>query len=218
MTPEEVTALFTRSEGEYLFARWGRPIAPVVFGVDDATLATFKGACEAVVGLAGHEMAETDPDLGSNLIVFFFEDWTELLQVPHLDRLVPDLARRVARLQAAGANQYRFFRFDEQGAIKAAFVFIRMDPDLSRMPAESIALNQIAQTILLWSDTAFAERSPLARAPGGMLVLRPEIAAVIRAGYDPAMPAVARESSHALRLAARVGHTLGKIQILGQEQ
>ncbi|ARC87985.1 hypothetical protein [Rhodovulum sp. MB263] len=218
MTPEEVTALFTRSEGEYLFARWGRPIAPVVFGVDDATLATFKGACEAVVGLAGHEMAETDPDLGSNLIVFFFEDWTELVQVPHLDRLVPDLARRVARLQAAGANQYRFFRFDEQGAIKAAFVFIRMDPDLSRMPAESIALNQIVQTILLWSDTAFAECSPLARAPGGMLVLRPEIAAVIRAGYDPAMPAVARESSHALRLAARVGHTLGKIQILGQEQ
>ncbi|MBL3587188.1 hypothetical protein JMM61_17675 [Rhodovulum sulfidophilum] len=217
MTPEEVTALFTRSEGDYLFARWGRPIAPVVFGVDDATLAIFKGACEAVVGLAGHEMAETDPDLGSNLIVFFFEDWTELVRVPHLDRLVPDLARRVARLQAAGANQYRFFRFDEQGAIKAAFVFIRMDSDLSRMPAESIALNQIAQTILLWSDTAFAERSPLARAPDGMLVLRPEIAAVIQAGYDPAMPTVAHDSSHALRLAARVGHTLGQIQILGQE-
>jgi hypothetical protein len=35
-------------------------------------------------------------------------------------------------------------------------------------------------------------------------VLRPELAALIRAGYDPVMPAVARDSSHALRLAARV--------------
>ncbi|PTW50185.1 MULTISPECIES: hypothetical protein [Rhodovulum] len=215
MTPDEVTALFTRSDGDYLFARWGRPIAPVVFGVDDATLATFKGACEAVVSLAGHQLTETDPDLGSNLIVFFFEDWLELVRVPHLDRLVPDLVRRVGRLQAAGANQYRFFRFDEDGAIRAAFVFVRMDADLARVPAESIALNQMVQTILLWSDTAFAERSPLARTPDGTLVLRPEIAAVIRAGYDPAMPTVARDSSHALRLAARIGRTLG--QTLAQD-
>jgi hypothetical protein len=37
----------------------------------------------------------------------------------------------------------------------------------------------------------------------GVTVLRPEIAAVIAAGYDRVMPAVARDSSHALRLAAR---------------
>ncbi|ARE39805.1 hypothetical protein RGUI_1664 [Rhodovulum sp. P5] len=205
MTPEDVTNLFTRSDGSYLFARWGRPIAPVVFGVDDATLATVKGACEAVVALAGHRMAETDPELGTNLMIFFFRDWAELTAVPDLDRLVPDLGPLVARLQAAGANQYRFFRFDQAGAIKAAFVFVRMHAGLSALPAETVALNQMVQTILLWSDTAFADQSPLARTPDGTLVLRPEIAAVIRAGYDPVMPAMAQDASHALRLAARMG-------------
>jgi hypothetical protein len=39
----------------------------------------------------------------------------------------------------------------------------------------------------------------------GQTVLRPEVAAVIRAAYDPVMPAVASDPSHALRLAARIG-------------
>ena len=63
MTPDEIAPLFTRADGNYLFARWGRPIAPVVFGVTEQTLAVVKGACEAVVALAGHRMAETDPEL-----------------------------------------------------------------------------------------------------------------------------------------------------------
>lgn len=205
MTPDEVTALFTRADGQYLFARWGRPIAPVVFGVAAETLATIKGAAEAVVALAGHRMAETDPELGSNLMIFFLRDWQELLDTPNLDRLVPDLGPLVARLQAAGANQYRFFRFDDGGGIKAAFVFVKMDAELSCLPAETIALSQMVQTILLWSDTAFATQSPLARTPDGMLVLRPDIAAVIRAGYDPVLPTMADDPSHALRLAARMG-------------
>ncbi len=74
MNPDDVTALFTRSNGSYLFARWGRPIAPVVFGVDDATIGIFKGAIEALVALAGHKMAETDPELGTNLMIFFLRD------------------------------------------------------------------------------------------------------------------------------------------------
>lgn len=204
MDATAVEALFTRSDGSYLCARWGRPIVPVVFGVEDATLSVVKGAIEAVVALAGHRMAETDPELGANLMVFFFRDWAELPQVPNLDRLVPDLAPLCDRLAAAGANQYRAFRFDEAGAIRAVFVFIRMDDVLSAMPAETLALSQAAQVILLWSDTAFAETSPLARA-GEAVVLRPEIGAVIRAAYDPVMPVVAREASHALRLAARIG-------------
>jgi hypothetical protein len=80
--PEDVTRMFTRAGGDYLFARWSRPIVPVVFGVDDATLATVKAAIEAVVALAGHRMAETDPELGANLLVFFFRDWKELAEVP----------------------------------------------------------------------------------------------------------------------------------------
>ena len=123
MTGEDVEALFTRADGSYLFARWGRPIVPVVFGVEDATLRVVKGALEAVVALAGHRMAETDPELGANLMVFFFRDWAELPQVPNLDRLVPDLGPLCARLEEAEANQYRIFRFDAAGAIRAAFVF-----------------------------------------------------------------------------------------------
>ncbi|THD85028.1 hypothetical protein E7811_04715 [Aliigemmobacter aestuarii] len=206
MDAAEVQALFTRADGQYLCARWGRPIVPVVFGVDDATLSVVKGAIEAVVALAGHKMAETDPELGANLMVFFFRDWSELPEVPNLDRLIPDLAPLCDRLQGAGANQYRIFRFDEAGAIRAAFVFVRMDSDLQSVPAETLALSQAVQVILLWSDTAFLGASPLARA-GETVILRPEIGDVIRAAYDPVMPAVARDASHALRLAARTGRT-----------
>jgi len=204
-TPEQIEALFTRADGSYLFARWGRPIAPIVFGVDDATLSTVKGAVEAVTVLAGHQMAETDPELGVNLMFFFFHDWEELREVPDLDRLVPDLAPLVDKLIAADANQYRIFRFDEAGAIKAAFVFLRMDENLSKVPAETLALSQMVQTIVLWSDVAFQDRSPLASVPDqDTVILRPDIAEVIRAAYDPVMPAVAEDSSHALRLAARL--------------
>ena len=204
MTPDMVEQLFTRRDGSYLCARWGRSIVPVVFGVDDATLSVVKGAIEAVVALAGHEMAEADPELGANLMLFFFSDWTELPEVPNLEKLVPDLGPLCARLQAAGANQYRAFRFDEKGAIKAAFVFLRMDDHLAAMPAEDLALAQAAQVILLWSDQAFAGSSPLARVGAGV-ILRPVIAGVIRAAYGVAMPAVARDASHALRIAARLG-------------
>ncbi|MFC2966496.1 hypothetical protein [Acidimangrovimonas pyrenivorans] len=203
MTADEVQALFTRADGSYLFARWGRPIVPVVFGVADQTLPVVKGAIEAVVTLAGHQMAETDPELGANLMVFFFRDWAELAALPDLDRLIPDLHPLVERLQAQGANQYRAFRFDSEGAIQAAFVFVCMDEALSQMPAETLALAQAAQVILLWSDTAFAEKAPLAQV-GERVILRPEIGDVIRAGYDPVMPAVAEDPSHALRLAARL--------------
>lgn len=202
MAPGEIEALFTRGDGQYLFARWGRPIVPVVFGVEDASLAVFKGAFEAVVTLAGHRMAETDPELGANLMLFCFREWGELLEVRDLGRLVPELPALVARLEAAGANQYRIFRFDAEGAIKAAFVFMRMDDALSAMPAETLALAQAVQTIVLWSDRAFDGSSPLARL-GERVILRPEIGAVIRAGYDPVLPGAARDASHALRLAAR---------------
>ncbi|APX12107.1 hypothetical protein [Tateyamaria omphalii] len=202
MRPDEIEALFTRDSGDYVFARWGRPLAPVVFGVKDETLGTIKGAVEAVCQLAGHEMAETDPELGSNFMWFFFSDWAELPEVPGLDRLVPDLGPLVKRLQDADANQYRIFRFDAAGAIKACFVFLRMDKHLSTVPAETLALSQVVQSMLLWSDLAFRDRSPLAVA-GETTVLRPDIAALIRAAYDPVMPAAADDPSHALRLSAR---------------
>ncbi|WP_375257369.1 hypothetical protein [Citreimonas sp.] len=207
MTSDEIAALFTRSDGSYLCARWGRPIAPIVFGVDDATLGVVKGAFEALCALAGHQMAETDPELGANVMVFFFREWEELLQVPDLDRLIDGLSPLVQRLSEAGANQYRVFRFDRDGAIRACFVFLRMDDTLSALPAETLALSQVVQTMVLWSDTAFTDRSPLGQLEDGRVVLRPEIGALIRAVYDPVMPAVAQDPSHALRLSARIDAT-----------
>lgn len=203
--PEEIEALFTRQDGSYAFARWGRPIAPIVFGVDDATLQTIKGAVEAVVTLAGHQMTDTDPELGSNLMFFFFRDWSELLEVPDLDRMIPGLPELVARLNAADAAHYRAFRFDDQNAIQAGFVFIRIAGDAAKQPAEDLALSQAVQVILMWGDQAFAQTSPLALIPGQKnSVLRPEIAGVIAAGYDRMMPLFADDKSHALRLFARL--------------
>jgi len=205
MTPDQIEALFTRGDGTYLFARWGRPIAPIVFGVEDRTLEVVKGAIEAVVSVAGHQMSETDPELGANLMIFFFRDWDELLEVPDLGRLIPDLGPLVTRLKGADANQYRVFRFDAAGAIKASFVFLRMDENLAAVPAETLALNQVVQTVLLWSDTAFQSLSPLAVMPeSDAVILRPEIGRLIAAAYDPVMPAMAQDRSHALRLSARM--------------
>ena len=204
MDADQVTPFFTRSNGDYVFARWGRPLAPVVFGVEQATLDVVKAAFEAVVTLAGHHMAETDAELGVNLMVFFVRDWEELSAVPHLGALVPDLAPLLVRLEAAEANQYRIFRFDAAGAIKAAFVFVRMDAHMAAVSADTLSLSQAVQTILLWSDAAFMDHSPLAQIDG-TVILRPDIADLIRAAYDPVIPVAARDPSHALRLAARLG-------------
>ncbi|RME13754.1 MAG: hypothetical protein D6801_10580 [Alphaproteobacteria bacterium] len=205
VTPEQVQARFMRAGG-YAFARWGRPIAPVVFGVEDETLAIVKGAIEAVVAAAGHRMAETDPELGANLMLFFLRDWSELLDVANLGAMIPDLAGTVARLEAAEATQYRSFRFDAEGAIRAAFVFVRMGGGMERLPAETIALAQAVETVLAWGSEAFAESGPLVADPDtGAALVRPEIAALIRAAYDPVLPAAATDPAHALRLFARMG-------------
>lgn len=204
MDAAEIERFFTRSDGSYLFARWGRPIAPIVFGVQDTTLSVVKGAFEAVCQMAGHQMAETDPELGTNVMVFFFREWEELLAVPDLDRLIDGLVPLVAKLSEAEANQYRVFRFDAAGAIKACFVFLRMDDVLTAIPAETLALSQVVQSTLLWSDVAFTDQSPLGQLEDGRVVLRPDIGALIRAAYDPVMPAMADDASHALRLAARM--------------
>ncbi len=208
MTPAAVQALFTQSDGQYRFARWGRPVVPVVFGVEDATLAVIKGAIEAVVLVAGHKMAATDDELGANVLLFFLRDWAELAALPQLEAMLPGMAARGLRLAAQNANQYRIFHHDAAGAIKAAFVFLRMDAHLEAVPAEVLALAQAVQIILLWAETAFADCGALADL-GGRVILRPEIAAVIRAAYDPVLPAVAHDASHALRLVPRVGRMMG---------
>lgn len=202
--PSDVETYFTRSDGSYLFARWNRPLAPVAFGIEDQTVGTLKGAIEAVCKLAGHAVAETDPELGSNFMFFFCRDWEELLAVPKLDHMIEGLADLVPRLIEAGANQYRTFRFDPEGGIKACFVFLRMDEIMQEIPADTICLGQAVQSMLLWSDEAFLNSSPLALTGDNVAILKPEIAAIIRAAYDPVMPFAARDKAHALRLGARL--------------
>ncbi len=204
LSPEAIEALFTRSDGQFLFARWGRPIAPVIFGVEDPTIATIKGAFEAVMALADHTLAETDPELGANCMVFFCREWDELAGVPNLDRLIDGLGPLIDRLKTADANQYRVFRFDAAGAIRACFIFIRMDAEMSALPAETLALGQVVQSVLLWSDRAFTDRSALGQLDDGRVVLRPDIAGLVRAAYDPVLPDVAQDATHALRLHARM--------------
>lgn len=199
-----VAAFFTRADGSYLCARWARPIVPVAFGIDEPTRAALRDAVAAVADLAGHPVAATDPELGANLMFFFLRDWAELAGVPGLDRLIPDLWPLLGRLEAAGANQYRVFRFDPGGGIRACFAFVRLDAELAALPAAAVVLGQAVQAILLWSDLAFRDRPALARAPSGAVVLRPEVAAVIRAAYDPVLPGAATAPAHAPRLLARI--------------
>ena len=74
---------------------------------------------------------------------------------------------------------------------------------MSRVSADTLALNQVVQSILLWSNAAFRSTSPLAIA-GDAAILRPDIAALIRTAYDPVLPGAAQDPSHALRLFARL--------------
>lgn len=203
ISPETVEEFFTRASGDYVFARWGRPIAPVVFGVEDDTLTVVKSAIEACVAIAGHDMAETDPELGTNLMVFFFSEWDELVGVPKLEEMIPDLENKVALLKERDAHQYRAFRFDDDGAIRACFTFVRMSDAMAEVPAEVIAMSQAVQAMLLWSDRAFSQDSPLAETVEGTVV-RPDVANLLRAAYDPILPAAGRDASHALRLYARL--------------
>ncbi|WP_299906212.1 hypothetical protein [uncultured Paracoccus sp.] len=188
LTPDEIAALFTRADGSFLCARWGRPVAPVIFGLSDETLDIFRSAIRAVTGHAGLALAETDPEMGSNLMIFFVPNWDELSDVPDLDRLTgqPGLP---ARLAGAGADQYRLFRFDPDGGIRACLTFVRLSGALADAhPAE------LAEALAVRAMLTFARDVTPSR----------PLAALIRAAYDPVLPVASTDPSLALRLAARM--------------
>lgn len=186
MTADEIAALFTAPDGAFLCARWGRPVAPVVFGLDDASLAVFRAALTAVFAHARHPMTDTDPEMGANLMIFAARDWAELAGIPDLSRLT-GIADLPTRLAAQGAARYRLLRFDGDGTIRACLTFLRMGdsrPHPAQL-AESIGVN----AALTWAHAV----QPT-----------PALATLIRAAYDPRLPGAARDPSHALRLAARL--------------
>ena len=53
------------------------------------------------------------------MLVFVVNGWGELTEAPNLVRLIPNLVRPdPRRCTDQGANQYRVFSFDEDGAIR----------------------------------------------------------------------------------------------------
>lgn len=188
LTADAIAALFTGTGGRFLCARWGRPVAPVVFGLADETLAVFRAALVAALRHAGHPLAETDPDSGANWLCFAVRDWQELAGLPDLDRMtgLPDLP---ARLMGQAADSYRLFRFDEAGAIRACFTFLHLGGAQGQAHPGALAEATAMNSLLTWAR----EVTP-----------SPALAALVRAAYDPVLPAVARDASHGLRLAARL--------------
>lgn len=184
---ERIATLFTR-DGQYLCARWGRPVAPVIFGLADETLDIFRRVTGAALAHAGIPQAETDPEMGANMLGFFVRDWGELTDIPDLDWLTGQ-ADLSARLKSAAADQYRIFRFDADGGIRACITLVNMGGALAGAhPA------QLAEALVMRALLTFARD----------VTPSPELAALIRAAYQPAMPLVVRDPSHALRLAARM--------------
>jgi len=204
MKPEYVEKYFTRNDGSFSFSRWGRSVAPVAFGLEDKSISILKGAIEAVLSLTSQQISETDPELGSNFMFFFLSDWLELQEVPHLDKLIPNMSTLLEKLLEVEANQYRIFRFDRVGAIRACFVFIKMDKHLKKVPAETLMLSQVVQSVLLWSDNVFTHNSPLLVTEDNHTLLKPTISNLIKVAYDPTLPNASNDSSLAMRMSARV--------------
>ena len=187
MTADDIAALFTQGD-DFLCARWGRPVAPVVFGLDDASLAIFRDALKAVVAHARHPLADTDPETGANLMIFAMAGWDDLRAVTDLDRLT-GIADLPGRLAAQSADRYRLLRFDADGAIRACMTFLRLGGALGQAHPAALAEDAGVNAML-----SFARH----------VTPSPDLARLIRVAYDPALPSCARDPSHALRLAARL--------------
>lgn len=213
LSAQEIETLFTRTDGSYAFARWARPIVPVVFGVDDDTLTHLKAAIAQTVAVTGGILQDTDPELGANFMWFFCQNWDEIAAVPDLGELVPDLDETLTVLIKTNATQHRMFIYDSDGAIKMCIVFLRMAGAVADLSIQALATGETLQSLLLWSDKSFENDSPIAvLKDNGICIVKPKYAALVRAAYDPTMPASAGDASHALRLFPRVAKLFGDME------
>lgn len=185
---EKIADLFTDRDGAFLCARWQRPVAPVIFGLADETLDMFRGALRAALADIRHPITEADPESGANWLCFAVRSWEELATVPDLE-VMTGIAGLPGRLAAQKANTYRLFRFEPDGAIRACFTFLNFEGKL-----QSAHPGALAEAVAMSSLTTWARD----------ILPNKELAALLRAVYDPVLPAVARDASHALRLAARL--------------
>lgn len=205
---ERIKALFG-GDG-FKFARWGCPLAPVVIGLDEAGARLFGEAVKLVAGVAGAEIEEIDPEMGANFLIYVMQDWAHAARAPNLPNFLPDLPALIERLNAADANRYRVFAFDDQGAIRAAITLLRYDEQMRAAPVDYIALTEAALGMLVYDEAGAAADRPVAMArfegdDEPRAVLAPWHARLIRAAYDPTIPAGSRDPALAMRLAARIG-------------
>lgn len=210
---ENPAVLFTAHDQRYHFARWGRPLAPVVFGVGDESLLHLKDAILMTVGISGGTLAETDPELGANFMWFFCRDWDEALAVPDLDKLIPNFENLITGLKEQNATRYRSFGFDKDGAIQVCVLLIRVDAATERLSLQTLGTSETFQSLLTFGENAFDVHSPIATIKvNNLCIVKPEYAAVVRAAYDPALPAASNDPAHALRVSARAMKLLADIE------
>lgn len=192
----------------FKFARWGGSIAPMVAGLDDQGAKLFEEAIGAVAAIAGAQMEEIDPEMGANFLVYVMSDWADAARAPNLPNFLPDLPALVERLTAANANRYRVFAFDDQGAIRAAITLLRYDEQMQAAPVDYIALTEAALGMLVFDEAGIADDRPVVMAKfedgDQRAILTPWHAMLLRAAYDPAIPAGSKDPALAMRLAARI--------------
>jgi len=204
LSEDEIKDLFTQTDGTYQFARWSRPIAPVVFGVNDDILKGLRAAIEATVGITGQKLADVDPELGTNFMWVFVREWDELLVLPDIEKLIPNLNQKLVEIKKSNSNSYRYLTFDPDGGIMFACVIIRPMGDYAKQSVSAIGSAETMLTLATFGKKAFANESPLAMIPENkVIVVKPKYAAVIRAAYEETMPVRAIDASHALRIKAR---------------
>ncbi|MEM6934522.1 MAG: hypothetical protein AAF526_13205, partial [Pseudomonadota bacterium] len=78
------------------------------------------------------------------------------------------------------------------------------DADLQQISAQTLAVSQCFQGLLLWSDHAFTKESPIALIDDGRCVVKPWYADVVRVAYDPVLPVAGDDPALSLRMAARI--------------
>jgi len=201
---EEIEALFTGDNNTFHFARWNRPIVPIVFGVDDETLTHLKSSIVTTVGITGNKIEETDPELGANFMWFFCQEWSEVLSVPDLQELIPNIKDIVEKLQFSSTKSYRIFSFDPEGGIKMCVQLIKVSDETAEMSIQALATGETFQCLALFSANAFINESPIAQiSQNNLCIPKPKYAALVRAAYDPILPVASQDKTHALRLLAR---------------
>lgn len=210
---EAIRQLFTRSaesvEGapedpaqRFRFARWGRPLAPVVLGLDEESAEAARAAVVEAAEAAGVGAVDEDPDLEANFLICVCEKWSQLKSISGLDRLIPDLERLLTLLSAVGANQYRIFRVAPEEGISFAVTLVRFDESVAGLSAQAIGATQAAHGLLMWSDEAFAEDAPVAINRSGRGVIKTFHAKLLKAAYGEDAPSTSEDPNLADQLAA----------------